>query len=105
MMDKIRSYHWRVFNVLARIAGGGFLFGGVVFILWGSSLIRDKNATIDVNGVPTRDPWEKVSVLAVGIVTSLLGALLLKARRYRPDLGDSAFTRRQKAQIEKNQFP
>jgi hypothetical protein len=63
-------------------------FGGIVFIIWGVSLVLNSNATLDVNGVPSKDPWIKSIVLIVGLVVGVLGVLLLIARPYRPDLRD-----------------
>ena len=84
--------HWQLFNFLARFVGCGFIFAGVVFSIWGISILLDSKATIGVNGVPTTDPWVKGTVLIAGLVALVLGTLLVTARRYRPDLGDSAFT-------------
>ncbi len=57
---------------------------GVVFTIWGLSLVLDPKATIDVNGVPSSDPWEKTGVLIMGLVVAVLGILVLKALPYRP---------------------
>lgn len=88
---------WQVFNAMARVAGVGFTIVGGIFALWGLSLLLDSKATIDVDGVPTTDPWEKALLLIVGLVVCALGILTFLARRYRPDLGDSAFTTSKKA--------
>jgi hypothetical protein len=55
-------------NFLARVVGVCFIIGGVVFIIWGLSLVSNPKATIDVNGVPSSDQWIKASVLIVGLV-------------------------------------
>jgi hypothetical protein len=104
-MSDFQKTYWRSFNVAARIVGTGFLLVGGIFVLWGLSLVLDPKATIGVDGVPSTDPWIKASVLVVGLVVCGLGVLLLISRRYRPDLGDSPFTRRKKTTVEKREFP
>jgi hypothetical protein len=104
-MTSYQKLHWQLFNALGRIAGCGFLLGGGVLCIWGLSLVADSKSTIAVNGVPTSDPWEKWIVVVGGLVVAALGVLLLRARRYRPDLGDTAFTRREKSVVEKTKFP
>jgi hypothetical protein len=84
--------HWQTVNIGARVVGGAFIFGGMVFSIWGFSILLDSKATIDVDRVPTTDPWTKAIVLIVGLVFLVLGLLLVFARRFGPDLGDSAFT-------------
>jgi hypothetical protein len=68
------------------------IFVGLVFTAKGSWLLLHHDATIDVNGVPATDISIKAIVLMAGLVISVLGILMLKARRYRPDLGDHAFS-------------
>lgn len=58
----------------------------------GAWLLLHRDATIDVNGVPTTDPSVKAIDLIMGLVVLVLGVFMLKARRYRPDLGDTAFS-------------
>lgn len=57
---------------------------GVAFTIWGLSLVLDPNATIDVDRVPTNDPWMKAIVLIVGLVVFVFGILVFKARPYQP---------------------
>jgi len=57
---------------------------GAVFTIWGLSLVLDAKATIDVNGVPSSDPWIKASVLIIGLVAVVIGVLMLMARSYQP---------------------
>lgn len=85
-----KKIHWQIFNITARVVGGGFILVGVVFSLWGLSLLLDSQATIGVNGVPATDPWNKAIILVVGLVLFVLGLSLVLARPFRPDLADSA---------------
>jgi hypothetical protein len=83
-MSDWRKIHWQLFNTFGRIVGVGFSLVGGIFALWGLSLVLDSKATIDVDGVPSTDPWIKAVVLIVGLVVCVLGVLMLVARRYRP---------------------
>jgi hypothetical protein len=83
-MSQLRKIHAVALNFLARVFGVMAIIAGVVFTIWGLSLVLDHNATIDVNGVPSNDPWEKAIVLIVGLVAVVLGILMLMARPYRP---------------------
>jgi nitrate reductase gamma subunit len=82
MSDWQKNY-WRFFNIVLRIIGAWFVFGGVVFFIWGISLILDPKATIEVNGVPTGSIWAKAMMLVVGIVAGVMGILLILARPFR----------------------
>jgi hypothetical protein len=83
-MSKPRKLHAAAFNTLGRIFGVGAIIVGVVFVIWGLSLVLNHNATIVVNGVPSSDSWIKASVLIVGLVLSTIGILMLMARPYQP---------------------
>ncbi len=83
-MSDWRKTYWQLFNTGGRIVGVGFVLLGGIFTLWGLSLVSDPKATIDVNGVPSSDPWTKAIVLILGLVICVLGALMLIARRFRP---------------------
>lgn len=91
-MRRAHKLHWQIVNIGARVVGVGFILCGVIFSVWGISLLLDRKATIGVDGIPTCDPWTKATMLIAGLVVFVLGILLVSARRYRPDLGDSAFT-------------
>ncbi|MGH7976041.1 MAG: hypothetical protein ACREC8_05220 [Limisphaerales bacterium] len=80
---------WQAFNIFVRITGVWFILGGIVFIIWGLSLILNSDATINVNGVPSKDLWAKSIVLVAGLIISVLGILLLVARSYRQYLRNS----------------
>ena len=88
-MSDWRTYYWRFFNFAVRCVGVGFVVAGAVLAIWGLSLVLDPKATIDVNGVPSSDPWIKGMTLVVGLVVCVLGVLLVFARSYRPDLESS----------------
>jgi uncharacterized membrane protein len=83
-MSQLRKIHAAAFNFLARAFGVMAIIVGVVFTFWGLSLVLDSKATIDVNGVPSSDPWIKASVLVIGVVAVVIGVLMLKARPYQP---------------------
>jgi hypothetical protein len=80
-MSNYEKTCWRMINALGRIAGGGFVFVGVIFSFWGLWLVLDRKATTAVDGAPTSDPWIKAIVLVAGLVVTALGVLLLRARR------------------------
>ncbi len=103
--DAYARFHWGALSVLAGITGFAFIFGGIVFSIWGISLVSDPKATLPVNGVPSSDPREKASVLIVGLVCCVLGVLLLKARRFFPGASGSPFTPKQKNPVAKREFP
>ena len=81
---KLRTLHAAAFNFLARAFGVMAIINGVVFTIWGLSLVLDNKAAIGVNGVPSSDPWTKASVLVIGLVAVTIGILMLKARPYQP---------------------
>jgi hypothetical protein len=79
-----RERHCQIVNTGCRIVGFGFVFVGAIFALWGWSLVMDPTATIDIDGIPSNDPWSKAVILIVGLVVCVLGVLLLFARPYKP---------------------
>jgi hypothetical protein len=101
-MSDWRKTYWQLFNFGGRVVGVGFILVGGIFALWGTSLILDPKATIDMNGVPSSDPWLKAIVLVVGLVGCVLGILLLIARRFRPDLGEPPLPQHKKPSDEKD---
>ena len=101
-MSDWRKTYWQLFNFGGRVVGVGFILVGGIFTLWGVSLVLDPKATIDVNGVPSNDPWIKAIVLIVGVVICVLGVLSLIARRFRPDLGDRPFSSRERLPDKKD---
>ena len=91
-MSQLRKLHAAALNTGARVFGVMAVIAGLVFTLWGLTLVLDHNATINVNGVPSSDPWIKASVLIVGLVIGGLGVLMLMARPYRPPSEDDDHT-------------
>jgi hypothetical protein len=83
------SYYWRFFNFAVRCVGVGFVVAGVLLTHTGWTLIDDPKATLNVNGVPSSDPWIKGMPLVLGLVVGVLGVLLVFARSFRPDLESS----------------
>lgn len=82
--SQLRTLHAKAFNSLARVFGVMAILNGVVFTIWGLWLVLDQKATLNINGVPSNDPWTKASVLIIGLVAVTIGVLVLKARPYRP---------------------
>jgi hypothetical protein len=69
-MSDWRKTYWRFFNFAGRLVGAWFIFGGVVFILYGFAS----------GGIVFIIP---------GLITTVFGILLIFAKPYRPDLRDS----------------
>lgn len=88
----MRNAYWFVFNALARLFGVVAILVGGIFIWWGLSLLLNRGATLDVDGIPSHDLWTKSLPLVAGAVAAMLGIMVLKAKRFRPDLGDAAFS-------------
>jgi len=102
-VSRLQKIFWllvQLFNVLRRITGIGFFFVGGCFAIWGLSLVLDPRATINVNGIPTSDPWMKATVLVVGLMVCSLGVLLFFSRPLRLNLGDSPFSKHKKQSDE-----
>ena len=77
---------WRALNILQRIAGFGAVAAGVIFATWAIWQILSPGAVpLDLSQDPR---LAQAAVLAFGAVLLALGAVLLRARPYRPDLGD-----------------
>jgi hypothetical protein len=79
---------WRSLNILQRLAGFGATATGALFGWWAVWYLLHPAAPLPAD-VP-RDPRPgRFAVLAFAVVLLALGAVLLRARPYRPDLGDS----------------
>ena len=74
--------HAKTVNFFARVFGVLAIIAGVVFTVWGLSLVLNPKATIDLGGVPSSDPWIKTGILVVGLVIVTIGILMLKAKPY-----------------------
>ena len=82
-MTEFRTLYWKLLTIYARLIGGAFTFGGIIFIIWGIRLLVDHNSTIMINGSPTNDPYMKAIVLFMSVFVGVSGVLLLKARPFR----------------------
>jgi peptidoglycan biosynthesis protein MviN/MurJ (putative lipid II flippase) len=65
-MKYSQSLHWKIFNVLGRIVGVGFVIGGLILAIY---------------GLVSHD-W--LGVLMPSIM-AILGILLIKAKPYKPN--------------------
>src|SRR5262249_41623543 len=63
IMPPPRKAHAASLNFLARVFGVIAILCGAVLTIWGLSLVLHRNATVDVDRVPTIDPWTKAIVL------------------------------------------
>ncbi|MDR3457743.1 MAG: hypothetical protein P4N60_09880 [Verrucomicrobiae bacterium] len=84
-MSELGKIHAAALNTMARIFGVMAVIAGVIFTIWGLAIVFDPNATFDVDGVPSNDPWIKAMPLVAGIVALVMGVLMLLARPYRPE--------------------
>lgn len=73
-------FHWRFYNRFLRVVGLAFVFAGAAFV-W-SALSLWLRLTPER---PNASPWLFVGT---GVFALAVGALLLRARPFRPDLGD-----------------
>jgi hypothetical protein len=76
--------YWRVFNVLVRALGLVALGSGALFTVLG--IIR-----ILQQGLLTSEGSPPLIILLVGLILCWLGASILQAPAYRPDLGDASW--------------
>jgi hypothetical protein len=76
-----RADYWRMFNVLVRVLGLTALVSGTVFTVLGISRIVQSGA-IRIEGEPG------LILLLVGLLSLAIGAAILRAPPFRPDLGD-----------------
>jgi hypothetical protein len=88
MMKSYERWHWRTMNVLRRVLGLVTALIGVVFSLWALALLLRSQSTLDIGAVPTTDVGPKLIILGGAAVVLGFGVLMLRARAYRPDLGD-----------------
>ena len=75
------TWYWRVFNVSVRALGLVALLYGAVFIVWGAARMVQLEF-IRMEEAPS------LVILPVGLLVAALGAAILRAPTYRPDLGD-----------------
>jgi len=80
-MSKLLASYWKIFNILARIVGGGFILNGSVISIWGFALVIGKSKDYS-----STDKW---LIACVPLLVVLFGILLLRAQPYRPDLREA----------------
>ena len=90
-MARYEVWHWRAFNILLRGLGLMAMLVGTVFTLWGAVLLAQRQATVEWEGELTAATGPKVIILLVGLGTLALAIALLRARPFRPDLGDASW--------------
>jgi hypothetical protein len=77
-----RDSYWRGFNVLVRVVGLLAFLAGALWAVWGTMRIF-RLGVREIEGM-----MPGVVLLAAGILAAALGAAMLRAATYRPDLGD-----------------
>lgn len=82
---------WRVFNVFMRICGITAAFAGALLLAWDASLILVPTILrrFTVGGA---NPNLQAPLLVAGVWFLILGLGILRARTYRPDLGDASYS-------------
>jgi hypothetical protein len=76
--------YWRVFNLLVRALGLVALVSGAIFTVIGVLRILQLGLLRSEGSPP-------VIILLVGLIVLWLGASILQAPPYRPDLGDASW--------------
>ena len=79
---------WRTLNILQRIAGFSAMAAGILFGAWAIWHLANPGQPVPAD-LPQDPRLARGAVLAFAAVLLALGAVLLRARPYRPDLGDS----------------
>ena len=80
---------WRTLNVLQRIAGVGAAGTGIIFGGWAIWYLAHPTVPLEIRSFPSDPRLARAAVLAFAGVLLALAGVLLRARPYRPDLGDS----------------
>lgn len=80
--------HWSVFNVLVRLFGIMSTITSLVFIGWSAVFALYPEKTTDVSDAGF---GAAPLFLTGGLVCTVVAIVLLRARPYRPDLGDSVW--------------
>ena len=79
---------WRALNVLQRVAGFGAASTGAIFAGWAIWYLVHPPEPVQIPELSTDPRLARGAVLAFAIVLLALAAVLLRARPFRPDLGD-----------------
>jgi hypothetical protein len=87
----LEAWHWRIFNVLVRAFGLMAVLCGIVFTSWAARLLVNPKATVNLEGVATAAVEPKLLLMLAGFVALAIGVAIVRARPYRPDLGDSSY--------------
>ena len=87
-MTSYERRRWRIVNILRRLLGLAALVIGAVFSVWAIALVLRSQSTLAIGGVLTTDIEPKLTIFGGGVVVLGFGVLMLRARAYRPDLGD-----------------
>ncbi len=92
IVSRLSSYlrfHWRLFNVLARLFGIMTVCVGAVFVAAGVYFFAEPNAA---KGIETGELPANWLYLISGVVVVGIGVGALGIQPFRPDLGDAAWT-------------
>jgi hypothetical protein len=85
------SWSWRIFNIFMRLCGLTTALAGALFLAWDASLILAPGWLQPFNpGIA--NPHLKGPLLVAGVWFLILGLGILRARTYRPDLGDASYS-------------
>jgi hypothetical protein len=87
-MKHSSAWPWRAFNVTMRVCGVLAALCGVGALVWVAVLVLHAPILTRFQGVAT-DRNLAAPLLMVGIWFLILGICVLRARTYRPDLGDA----------------
>jgi hypothetical protein len=79
---------WRALNVLQRIAGFGAAGTGAIFAGWTIWYLMNPSEPLEIPQFSSDPRLSRAAGFAFSTVLLALAAVLLRARPYRPDLGD-----------------
>jgi hypothetical protein len=86
-MVVFRACPWRLFNLCMRVCGLIAFVMGAGLLVWGVMLGLHNRP----NNTLTNNPGLGPPLTMAGVWFLLLGVAMLRARTYRPDLGDASF--------------
>lgn len=87
-MTRGPAWLYRAHNVAWRILGLWAVLCGTGFAAWAGWLLTHPHSPMDVNASPATAVGTGLVMLLAAAIGIGLGVLLLRARTYRPDLGD-----------------
>jgi hypothetical protein len=88
-VTKYQSVHWSAFNVFIRMFALLAMLVSLTFLAWSIVLFRDP---IAAGSVQTVGISPGLLFLTGGLLSAAVGVFLLRAKPYRPDLGDSTWS-------------